>query len=206
MRVALRGSYVEYVVYMGLTERYPMWFAEELYDATFTDESNFTFWVPMDERKPDYYEKQLIADYSVFLRKPDGEIHVTDFDIFRELYVEFTYNAFTNSGIAALQDDCIEYVECKAGALPSGYPHWFYDFFTEALNYPHNEETMFFYDADERTLTASRDSIKVTAGGEVMVTEHSVFLYNKYGEIRGMRYDEFLKCYDPEPKLGEDSQ
>lgn len=205
MRVALRDSYVEYVIFMGITEKYPPWFAEELYDATFTDESNFTFWVPMDERRPDYYEKQLIADYSVFLRNPNGEIHVTDFSVFRDLYIEFTYNAFTNSGIAALHQDCIEYVECKAGVLPTGYPEWFYAYFTEAFNYPQDNKTFFFYDKDSHSLKASRDSMEITAGGDVVISEHCVFLHNRYGEIRGMRYDEFLRCYDPDPKLGEDS-
>src|SRR5437763_13558696 len=112
MRVALRGSYVEFVIFMGVTEKYPLWFEEELYECTYTDESRFTFWVPFNERNPDYYEKQLIEDYSVFLRKPNGEVHVTDYDIFTELYITFRYDAFTNSGRAALHEHCIEYVEC----------------------------------------------------------------------------------------------
>jgi hypothetical protein len=202
MRVALRGSYVEYVFFMGTTEKYPPWFCEELYDATYTDESNYTFWVPMDERKPDYYEKQLIEDYTVFLRKPNGEIHVTDYDIFTDLYHVFKYDAFTNSGIAAYAEDCIEYVEAKAGVLPAGYPAWFYEYFTEAFNYPNDEQTIFFYDTDKHCLTASRESMEITAGGDVTITEHSVFLRNRFGEIRGMLYDNFLEYYDPEPNIG----
>lgn len=203
MRVALRGSYVEYVLFMGITEKYPPWFEEELYEAIITDENRYTFWVDRDERKPDYYEKQLIEDYSVFLRKPDGVIHVTDYDVFTELYTVFTYDAFTNSGIAALGEDCIEYVEAKAGVLPVGYPEWFYNYFTEAFNYPQDGKTFYFYDPNEHILKASRDSMEIAAGGDVIVTEHCVFLHNKFGEIRGMTYDEFLKYYDPEPILGE---
>ena len=202
MRVAFRNSYVEYVFFMGSTEKYPPWFAEELYDSTFEDESNFTFWVPMEERRPDYYEKQLVADYTVFLRKPNGEIHVTDYDVFQELYHVFKYDAFTNSGIAAYAQDCIEYVECRPGVLPTGYPEWFYAYFTEAFNYPQDEKTFFLYDTDQHCLVAVRDSIEVSAGGDVTVKEHCVFLHNKFGEIMGMTYDEFLKYYDDDPHFG----
>lgn len=203
MRVALKDSYVEYVYYMGATERYPSWFQEELYDCTFTDDSRFTFWVPCDQRKPDYYEKQLVEDYSVFLRKPNGEVHVTDYDTFNEMYILFKYDAFTNSGIAALEQDCIEYVEARPGVLTDGYPEWFYEYFTEAFNFPRDEKTFYFYDTEKHVLTASRDSMDITIGGDVTVTDHCVFLRNKYGEIRGMTYDQFLKYYDPNPKIGE---
>jgi hypothetical protein len=202
MRAAFRGSYVEYVFFMGITEKYPLWFAEELYDTTYTDESNYTFWVPMEERRPDYYEKQIIEDYTVFLRKPNGEIHVTDYDVFQELYHVFTYDSFTNSGIAAYAQDCIEYVEAKPGILPAGYPEWFYAYFTEAFNYPKDEKTFFFYDTSDHCLKASRGSMNITAGGDVTITEHCVFLHNKFGEIMGMTYDEFLKYYDDDPQFG----
>lgn len=203
MRAALRGSYIEYVMFMGVTERYPLWFEEEIYDSVMIDESRYTFWLSKEERSHDYYEKQLIEDYSVILRKPNGEMFLTDYDVFRELYIAFRYDAFTNSGIAALQEDCIDYVECQAGILQEGYPAWFYEFFTEAFNYPQDEKTFFFYDTDKHVLTASRESIEVTAGGDVTVTEHCVFLHNKYGEIKGMTYRDFLRYYDPDPRLGE---
>jgi hypothetical protein len=202
MRVALRGSYVEYVIFMGITEKYPLWFEHELSECVYQDESRYTFWTPMEERGPDYYEKQLIEDYSVFLRKPDGEVHVTDYDTFAELYVTFRYDAFTNSGIAALQCDCIEYVEVRAGVLPSGYPEWFYAYFTEAFNFPQDEETIYLYDSNTHELQASRGSLVATAGGEVSVKMHCVFLHNKYGEIMCIGYSSFLKMYDPEPALG----
>jgi hypothetical protein len=202
MRAALRNSYVEFVIFMGVTERYPSWFAEEIYDSVMIDESRYTFWLHRDERSMGYYEKQLIEEYSVILRKPNGEMHVTDYDIFQDLYITFRYDAFTNSGIAAFEQDCIEYQECQAGVLPEGYPAWFYEFFTEAFNYPQDEKTFFFYDTDKHVLKASRDSIEVTAGGDVTITQHCVFLHNKYGEIRGMAYDDFIKYYDPDPRLG----
>lgn len=204
MNVALRGTYVEYVVYMGVTESYPRWFEKMLDEAIFTDESNYTFYVDRLERRPDYYEKQLIENYSVFLRKPNGEVHVTDYDVFTDLYTVFRWDYFTNSGIAALIGDCIEYVECKGGVLPAGYPNWFYEYFTEAFNYPQDEETVFIFDSEIHTLKASRNWLEATAGGYVTVTEHCVFLRNKHGEIRGMRYDDFLKYYDPEPREGID--
>jgi hypothetical protein len=150
----------------------------------------------------EYYEKQLVEDYSVFLRKSNGEIHLTDYDVFGDMYMAFTYNEFTHSGIAALHEDCIEYVEAKAGVLPAGYPLWFYEYFTEAFNYPQDTKTFFFYDTDQHVLKASRGSMEVTAGGDVTITEHCVFLRNKYGEIRGMTYREFLKYYDDDPEIG----
>ena len=50
---------------MLITEKYPTWFQEELYDCTFTDDSRYTFWIPCDQRNPDYYEKQLVEDYLI---------------------------------------------------------------------------------------------------------------------------------------------
>jgi hypothetical protein len=202
MKAALRDSYIEFVLFMGMTEKYPLWFEKEMEYTVFQDESRYTFWVPMGERRPDYHEKTLVEDYSVFLRKPNGEVFVTDYDVFRGMYTTFQYNAFTNSGIAAFDDDCIEYVECKAGVLPAGYPNWFYEYFTEAINFPPDGETIYFYDSDRHRLTASRDSIIVSVDGEASVTSHCVFLRNKFGEIRGMRYDDFIKYYDPRPQLG----
>lgn len=202
MNVALRGSYIEFVIFAGVTERYPQWFKKELEATISLDESRYTFWVHKDERNVNYYEKQLVEDYSVFLRKPDGEIFVTDYDVFTDLYNTFTYDAFTNSGTAALEDDCIEYVECQAGVLPAGYPSWFYEYFTEAINFPQDDETVYFYDTDEHCIKANRGTLLATAGGEVSVTEHCVFLHNKLGEIRGMPYDDFVKYYDPRPMIG----
>jgi hypothetical protein len=202
MKVALRDSYVEYVLFAGVTEKYPPWFEEELYDTILIDDSRYTFWLHHNERTMEYYEKQLVEDYSVFLRKSNGEIHLTDYDVFGDMYMAFTYNEFTHSGIAALHEDCIEYVEAKAGVLPAGYPLWFYEYFTEAFNYPQDTKTFFFYDTDQHVLKASRGSMEVTAGGDVTITEHCVFLRNKYGEIRGMTYREFLKYYDDDPEIG----
>lgn len=202
MKVALRDSYVEFVIFAGITEKYPLWFERELDHTIYQDENRYTFWVPIDERRPDYYDKQLVEDYSVFLRKSDGDVFVTDYDTFTYLYVSFRYDAFTNSGLCAFEEDCIEYVECKAGVLPAGYPTWFYEYFTEAVNFPQDEETIYFYDTDKHVITASRDSIDVTIGGEVSVSEHCVFLRNKLGEVKGVKYDEFLKYYDPDPKTG----
>jgi hypothetical protein len=203
MRAALRGSYVEYVLFIGVTERYPLWFQAELYDSVYMDENRYTFYVPMHERTPDYYEKTLVEDYSVFLKKPNGDIHVTDYDIFNDLYVSFKSDTFTNSGLAAFEQDCIEYVECRPGVISSGYPDWFYEYFTEVLNFPKDEETIYLYDTDKHCLTATRGSLIATAGGEASVKTHCVFLRNKYGEIRGMEYKDFLKYYDPDPIIGK---
>lgn len=203
MIAALRGSYIEYVLFMGVTERYPLWFQKQLDSNIFTDESRYTFYVPIEERTSDYYEKILIEDYSVFLRKHNGDVHVTDYDTFCDLFDTFLYDSFTNSGIAALVEDCIEYVECRPGVLPAGYPEWFYEYFTEAINFPRDNETIYLYDEDLHCITAKRGSLLVPLSGSASVTEHCVFLRNKFGEIRGMRYDDFLKYYDPDPGKAE---
>lgn len=185
MKAALRDSYIEFVTFMGITEKYPLWFEKELCDTIYMDEHRYTFWVPKEERKIDYYEKTLVEDYSVFLKKPNGDIFVTDYDIFSDLYTSFRYDAFTNSGIAAFNEDCIEYVECTGGLLTREYPVWFYEYFTEAVHFPQEQE-----------------SILIFEDGEVSVNTHCVFLRNKFGEIKGMLYDEFLKYYDPNPIIG----
>lgn len=183
MIAALRDSYVEAVFFMGINERYPHWFAEELYNCTFTDESRFTFWVPEHDRRPDYHEKELVEDYSVFLRKSNGEIHLTNYDVVDELYCIFRSDRFDNSALLALNDDVIEYVECHGGHVVSGYPEWFYEYFTEAVNFPSEEESIFLDNEN----------------GDITITEHCVFLRNKFGEIRVVDYTTFIKYYDPDP-------
>lgn len=185
MKAALRDTYLEFVIFAGMTEKYPLWFEKEMEYCVYQDSDRYTFWVPIDERTPDYHDKQLVEDYSVFLRKSNGEVFVTDYDVFIDLYETFKYSTFTNSGLAAFNEDCIEYVECKGGVLTAAYPTWFYEYFTEAINFPTEEET-----------------ILVNNNDEISVTTHCVFLRNRLGEIKGVKYDEFLKYYDPDPKVG----
>lgn len=205
MRAALRGSYLEFVIFNGTTEAYPEWFAYELYECSFTDESRFTFWVPDGERRPDYYEKQLVEDYSVFLRKPTGEVHLTSYETFEEMYHIFRYDDFTNSGIAAFREDIIEYVECQGGTLLQEYPDWFYEYYTEAVNLP-DGETVYIHNAHDHD--TSTDSIRspylsVNERGEVSVDDRSVFLRNRFGAIRAMYYKDFIKYYDPDPEINQ---
>lgn len=205
MRAALRGSYVEFVIYNGVTERYPDWFEEELYDCTYTDESRYTFYVAPRERRPDYHEKQLIEDYSVFLRKPDGEVHLTDYDIFKDMYHVYIYDAFTNSGIAAFKDDSIDYVECDGGVLLKEYPAWFYEYYTEAVNLP-NGETFYIHDAHDHDTSCGNirgPYLSVSEDGSISIDSRSVFLRNRYGEVRAMFYDDFIRFYDPDPEINQ---
>lgn len=185
MRAALRGSYTDVIFYKGFPERYPEWFEEEFYERIFTDEFLYTFYVPRQMRTPAYYEKKLIDDYSVFLRRSDGHIHLTDFDTYKSLYHEFRYDGFENSALAALHDDTIEYVECHGGKIMSGYPDWFYEYFTESFNNPSQEESIFI----------DRDN------GEITVSSHCAILRNKYGELRMMDWNSFIRYYDPDPGI-----
>lgn len=185
MKAALRGKYLEVVYFMGVNETYPDWFCEELYNFTFTDESHYTAWIPSNNRMIDYYEKILVEDYSVFLRKPDGTIHVTDYDALDALYFTFRTDVFTNSGLVAFNEDVIDYVECQGGAIVSGYPDWFYEYFTESMNNPSEEETIFVTKGD----------------GDITITEHCAVLQNKYGEIKLMDWLTFIKYYDTDPAI-----
>lgn len=205
MKAALRGSYVEFVIYNGVTERYPEWFANELYECTHTDESRFTFYVFQGERRPDYHEKQLIEDHSVFLRKPNGEVHLTDYDVFKSLYHVYIYDGFTNSGIAALKEDSIDYVECVGGVLLKEYPAWFYEFYTEAVNLP-GGETVYIHDAHDHDTSYGKfrgPYLSVSENGEISIDSHSVFLRNRFGEIRAMYYHDFKRFYDPDPEINQ---
>lgn len=183
MLAGLRDSYVDVIFYMGVNEIYPFWFTEILYSCILVDEDRYTFYIPREERGYDYYEKKLVEDYSVFLRKADGSIHVTDYDTFEELYNLFKYDKFENSGLASLKSDCIEYIVCHGGQILSGYPEWFYEYFTEALHNPNAEESVFISEKN----------------GDVTITEHCVFLRNRFGEIRVMAWKDFTEYYDPDP-------
>ena len=205
MRAALRGSFIEFVIYKGVTEYYPSWFAEELYECVYTDESRYTFYIPQGERPPDYPEKQLVDDYSVFLRKPSGEVHLTNYEVFEELYHIFKYDDVTNSGIAALIDDTIEYVECEGGYTLKEYPAWFYEYYTEAVNLP-NGDLIFLKDAHDHDTSTDRirgPYLEVGVNGDVTVDRRSAFLRNKFGEIRAMYYHDFVKYYDPDPEINQ---
>lgn len=201
MRTALRGSYVDVVFFMGIHEKYPLWFQEELHNNIFMDDHRYTFYVHHEERSVNYYEKTLVEDYTVFLRKPTGEIHVTDYDTFVDLYYVFRNDEFTNSALAALHTDTIEYVECNGGELTYGYPEWFEQFFTESLTTPDYSETIFMYQNNEETIQIclNEDTVLVRINGDTSVTSRCVFLCNRFGEIRGMGWQEFLKYYDPDP-------
>lgn len=205
-KVALRGTYVEFVHYMGIHERYPDWFSEELYGNIFQDDSRYTFWVNEWNRTPDYHEKQLVDDFSVFIRKPGGEVHLTDWDAFSDLFTIFRNDTFTNSGLAALNEDCIDYVECQGGELLMNYPEWFEDYFKEAVNFP-GDETIYFYNksvdpfTDPITVRIHNDTVMLSIDGDVSVESRCVFLRNKFGEIRGMGYEAFVRFYDPYPEF-----
>jgi len=209
MIAAFHNSYVDFVIYMGMTEDYPTWFEEEVLVSVYMDEHRYTFYIPLEERTSDYYEKTLVEDYSVFLRKTTGEIFCTTYDAFMELYDIFTYNGFSNSGIAAFSEDCITYVECEPGVLSAEYPDWFYEFFTEAIHFPPGNESIFIFDMDNSSIpisTSDKDSDVIspldTSMGQVSIDHHCVFLRNHLGEIRHMRYETFLKYYNPGPLGG----
>lgn len=193
---------MEYVVFSGITERYPRWFQREIERTIGMDDSRYTFWIPETDRDVDYYEKQLVEDYSIFLRKPNGEVHLTDYDVFKDLYTSFKFNAFNNSGICAFRSDCITYVECKPGVLTYDYPDWFYEYFTEAVHSPNGDETILLHSVDSLSRSGLDRAYVSDKEVSVSVTKHCVFLRNRFGEIKGMDYEKFLKFYDPFPKIG----
>lgn len=183
MFAALRGHYVQFVIFMGVAERYPDWFIEEISNRIFVNESRYCFWTSPPERQADYYEKELIETYSVVVRKPGGETHIMDVVTFEEMYCVFKFDLPTNSGIAAFNNDVIEYVECHGGGLLDHYPEWFYEYFTESLNNPKDSETYLF---------------SINDNGYLTVSHRCVFLRNRFGEIRYLSYDNFVRHYDPD--------
>lgn len=183
MFAALRGHYVKFVVFMGVAERYPDWFIEEISERIFVNESRFCFWTPPPERTIDYHEKELIESFSVVVRKPNGEAHVMEWDTFNDLYRVFKFDLTTNSGVAAFNEDVIEYVECFGGMMVDNYPQWFYEYFTESLNNPKDSETYLLFSDNDGCLT---------------IRERFIFLRNRFGEIRNIPYMDFLMYYDPD--------
>lgn len=182
MWTALRGHYVQFVVFMGVSEKYPEWFIEEIANRVFVNESRYSFWTPPPERLCDYYEKELIEAYSIVLRKSNGETHIAEIDTFTDMYRVFKYDLSENGGVAAFKEDVIEYVECFPGGLIDAYPEWFYQYFTEALNNQKDEESYLF---------------SIDGSGHITIKERCVFLINRFGEIRQMSYGNFLKYYEP---------
>lgn len=182
MWAALRGHYVQFVIFMGLVERYPDWFNEEIAQRAFIDESRFCFWTSPPERLTDYYERELIETASVVLRKDNGDHHLTDVTIFEDMYHVFSYDHSINGGVAAFNEDVIEYVECVGGMVLDNYPDWFYEYFTESQNNPKEGETYLF----------SVDNL-----GYMTVKDRCVVLRNRFGEIRQTTYNDFIRHYDP---------
>ena len=179
---ALKEGVVDYVIFQGTweatTSQYPRWFQEEVMDGILVDENRYTRYIERPERAIDYYDKTLVEYDSVFLRKPNGDIHCTTYDIFEELYVSLDVNPRTNSGIAAFREDTIEAVECQGG-LPEAYPSWFYNFFSDGIVIESIDETILFY-GDDR---------------EISITEVSYFLRNRRGQIAHMDKETFDKYY-----------
>lgn len=205
----MHGSEVDFVIYRGITERYSKWFVREVLDSIYMDEYRYTFWVPEDERPYHYYEMTLVESDSVFLRKTNGEVFCTTMHVFENLYDIFFYDGFTNSGVAAFDEDCIDYVECEPGVLSAEYPDWFYEYFTEAVHFPPDNESIFIYDTGYTTkpiFNSSGSTVVIeplnATQGQASVTEHCVFLKNRFGEIRAMSFEDFTKYYNTGPLGG----
>lgn len=176
---SLKEGVVDYVIFAGENEQYPAWFKEEVIDGILVDENRYTRYIPKPERAIDYYDKTMVEYDSVFLRKPGSkDIHCTSYDVFEDLYISLEVNPRTNSGIAAFREDTIEIVECFGG-MPSAYPSWFYDYFSDGIVIEGHDETILFY-GDDR---------------ELSVVGHCYFLRNQRGQIAFMDHETFDKYY-----------
>ena len=203
MRAALRGSFVDYVIFTGMTERYPLWFEREVFDSIYMDEHRYTFWMPEDERPYNYHDMVLVETDSIFLRKENGEVFCTSKYVFENLYDIFYYDGYTNSGVAAFGEDCIDYVECSPGVLSKEYPDWFYEYFTESIHFPPDNESIFIYSKDKKIFKSDNPNLDIlkldSTQCQVSITEHAVFLRNRFGEIRATSLMGFHKHYDTRP-------
>lgn len=207
MAVAARHeAYVDYVLYDGQIAKYPDWFYEEVLDDIVMDASRYTRWIPREQRAPDYHDKTVVERDSVFLRKHDGRIHMTDYATFQQLYYVFYHNDFLNHGVAAFEEDTIEYVECKPGALPFESPDWFYEYFTEAVNLPDEETILWNESFNVKTKTEGliwSGFMDGTDEGEIVVDHHCVFLRNFAGSIMYLPWEYFIQDFNPGPKEQE---
>lgn len=175
---ALKEGVVDYVIFAGDHEQYPRWFREEVLDGILVDENRYTRYIPRPERSVDYYDKTLVENDTVFLRKPTLEVHCVSYDIFEELYIPLESNPRTNSGMAAFREDTIEVVECHGG-VPMSYPGWFYDYFSDGIVIQGTDQTILFY-GEER---------------EITVEGHCYFLRNRMGQIAHMDHETFSKYF-----------
>jgi len=127
---------------------------------------------------------------SVEIEKNDGNVAVVHIDIFNCLYRKL------DGHTAALKDDCIEYVEFMPGT-EIDKPIWFYEYFTDVTIIPEDAKTVLYYDDGTLPITVSRKSLmEFGMDDSIHITSHCVILRNKYGELRGLEYDEFFKFYD----------
>lgn len=189
-------SYVDFVIFKGLTEKYPSWFTDEVLDDLVMDASRYTIWFPNGERPTDYYEKVVVETDSVFLRKPNGTIHMVEYPIFKEMYHTFVYNDFISSGVAAFMEDTIEYVECLPGVLSEEYPDWFYEYFTEVANLPDEETILWNNSFDVYTETKG---LYLGTEGDITVQDHCVFVRNVAGSIMYVSWENFVRDFNPGP-------
>ena len=176
---SLKEGVVDYVIFAGEDEQYPAWFKREVLDGILVDENRYTRYIPRPERNMDYYDKTIVDNDTVFLRKPNSsDVHCTSYETFEGLYVSLESNPRTNSGVAAFREDSIEIVECFGG-LPSAYPSWFYDYFSDGIVINDYDETILFY-GDDR---------------EISIIGHCYFLKNQRGQIAFMDHETFDKYY-----------
>lgn len=207
MAVAARyDSYVDYVIFDGQCERYPKWFEEDVLEDIVMDASRYTRWMPKEERPTDYFDKTVVERDSVFLRKHDGTIHVTDYYVFSNLYYVFYYNDYLNHGVAAYEDDIIEYVECLPGVLPFESPDWFYEYFTEAANLVDEETILWNSSFDVGTEVHGliwSDHMDGSGEGEIVVDVHCVFLRNFAGSVMYLPWKYFINDFNPGPVNSE---
>lgn len=115
----------------------------------------------------DYYN-------SVFIEKEDGSARVIPNEVFDELYLRI------NPLVAALKEDCIEYVVNDPTMDVMYQPEWYIETVEDGYIY---EEcgSEFFIDTD---------------GNTYAVAPGSVIMRNLYGELRYMEMDEFTKYFD----------
>lgn len=131
--------------------------------------------------------------YSVTIETTDGRVRRTSKKTFDSLYHRL------DDYTAALKEDCIEYVECMGGCLPDLYlyPTWFYELFSESVNLPDDGKTILYCNGEEECIMISkRSSLQVNIDGDIVISSHSAFLCNRFGEVMGMDYFDFVKLYD----------
>lgn len=115
-----------------------------------------------------------LPNSKVLIMRDNYKHTMTSIENFNYLYYEL------NDTVAALKEDCIEYVIHYPHKPLSSYPDWYISAYDNALIFEESADQFIFY--DER--------------GDLAMSTGSVVLRNFMGDLKYMEMDDFKRYYD----------